>query len=178
MSTSRSRLAAALAALTLAGTVGLARPAAAAPDPALAVTVTADRAQVVLDLDGRGRLAGPVTLAYDVVVENRGDGLITGVVATLDLPAGLTAAGRRRPAFAVGDLGARGLWRARVAVAADGRAASSPRLLTTATAAAGDGTTAVSAPAGTDVIAISAVTIERRPRRSVAKGLTSTARRR
>ena len=99
-------------------------------------------------------------LTYDVVVENRGDGLIPAVTVRVDLPDG------RAQRYAAGDLGARGLWRA-VVTAAVGP--SSPaRVAATATAAAGDGTTAVSAPATTDVVAISAVTIERQRRRTLA----------
>lgn len=130
---------------------------------ALRVTVTVDRPELVVDLDEAGNPTAPAVLTYDVQVANTGDGLLTGVTAEGELPAGLTHAGQRVVRLSFGDLGAAAVARQLVAVDVDPHALDGTRVEFAVTARSADGHEARSEPAGTDVLVISARTIVAEP---------------
>ena len=154
-------------ALAFVGLAGLVAPATAAQEvevgsePAgLAVTVTVDRPQLVIDLDEAGRSKAPAVLTYDVQVANTGDGVLTDVTAEGELPAGLTHAGQRTVRLALGDFGAAAVARQVVAVDVDPHALDGTRVELVVTARSAEGHVARSEAAATDVMVISARTIE------------------
>jgi uncharacterized repeat protein (TIGR01451 family) len=134
-------------------------PARADAAPAdLRVELTVDRSEVVVDLSP-DRTQTPAVLRYQVLVENLGDDLISGVEVVDELPSGLSHPEGRTVRLAVGELGARGLWRGEISATLDPGALRGAQLVNQVVVTTAAGERFSSPPASTGIVLISATSI-------------------